>query len=166
MNTNRAVIEMLTVAALAIVLFGASSIGNNSPHRVSAFNPQPDPPAFGMLAITHEQSARLNVAETGDVQPGPCRQVEMTFFDGQGNELLRSSQCVTPGHAVFLDLNGISLVSTTPRTEIRAKVHVIEPPGDPDRNQINIVPTLEVFDNESGRTTVVLPAVQSAAMSR
>ena len=158
MNPRNASSEVIAVAMLAGVLIATAAILDRS--RVAAFNPQPDPPAFGMLGITHQQSARLNVADTREVQPGPCRQVEMTFFDGQGNVLMQSSQCVMPGHAVFVDLNGISLVSTTPRTEIRAKVHVIEPPGDPDRSRNKLVATIEVFDNETSRTIFALPAVQ------
>ena len=158
MKTRNAVSKLLTVATLAAILIAAAAILDKG--QVTAFNPQPDPPAFGMVGITHAQSARLNVADTSEVQPGPCRQVEMTFFDGEGNVLMRSSQCLMPGHAVFLDLNGISVVGTSPRTEIRATAHLIEPRSESDRNRFKIAATLEVFDNETGRTIFALPAVQ------
>jgi len=36
-----------------------------------------------MLAVTHGQTARLNVVDTMDVPPGPCREVELMFLDSE-----------------------------------------------------------------------------------
>jgi hypothetical protein len=142
--------------------------------RVRAFNPQPDPPAFGMIAVTNEQTARLNVvavggsrcASTGDVQPGPCRiQVTLTFFDANGQVLAQRVETLQSGHATFLDLNGATLGGGvigdfSPRSEVRADVQVLGQPPDGDRPAV--VPTLEVFDNfgmDVGKTRVALAAV-------
>jgi len=121
--------------------------------RVKAFNPQPDPPAFAMLGITHGQTARLNVVDTMDVPPGPCREVELMFLDSVGNIRRRSVQCLMSGHAAFLDLNGDFLEMTGNRAQIRAKVHLINPT---EGTMTNFVATIEVFDNETGRTSFVL----------
>ena len=49
-----------------------------------AFNPQPDPPGFGMFGITEFQRAHLQVAlpaiqkTRGQIPPDPCR-VELSF---------------------------------------------------------------------------------------
>jgi hypothetical protein len=153
--------------------------------RVRAFNPQPDPPAFGMIAVTNEQTARLNVvavggsrcASTGEVQPGPCRcasigdvapgpcriQATLTFFDANGQVLAQRVETLESGHAAFLDLNGATLGGGvigdfSPRSEVRADVQVLgQPPPVGDRPAV--VPTLEVFDNfgmDVGKTRVAL----------
>jgi hypothetical protein len=153
--------KALSVMALAAILLAAAAIWDNSTSRVSAFNPQPDPPALGMLGITPEQTARLNVINWGD-RSGPIPsgdrpvQVELSFFDSQGNLLLRSTETLMEGHAAFLDLNGATLfpsgdvgdaVGLSNRAEIRGGVQVLGPIPEPDRNTLNLVPTLEVFDN-------------------
>jgi len=56
------------------------------------------------------------------------------------------------GHAAFLDLNGNFLEQTDNRARSR-KVHLINPP---ERTMTNLVATIEVFDNETGRTSFIL----------
>jgi len=149
MNTRKRVLRALTLAALVGFLIASAHMGA----RVSAFNPQPDPPAFGMLAVTHGQTARLNVVDATDVPPGPCREVELMFLDSEGNIRQRSVQCLMSGRAAFLDLNGNFLEQIDNRTEIRGKVHLINPP---ERTVTNLVATIEVFDNETGKTMFIL----------
>ena len=153
MKARNASSKVITVAVLAGILIATATLLDRS--RVSAFNPQPDPPAFGMLAVTHGQTARLNVVDTMDVPPGPCREVELMFLDSMGNIRQRSVQCLMSGHAAFLDLNGDFLELIDNRAEIRGKVHLIDPS---ERTMTNFVATIEVFDNETGRTSFVLTA--------
>jgi len=151
MKARNASSKVITVAVLAAILITTATLLDRT--RVSAFNPQPDPPAFGMLAVTHGQTARLNVVDTMDVPPGPCREVELMFLDSEGNIRQRSVQCLMSGHAAFLDLNGNFLEQTDNRAEIRGKVHLINPP---ERTMTSFVATIEVFDNETGRTSFIL----------
>jgi len=96
-----------------------------------------------------------------DIPPGPCREVELMFVDSLGDIRQRSTQCLLPGHAVFLDLNGNSVEVPGLRLEIRGLVHAVPPP-DPDSNHMSLGATLEVFDNETGRTSLVLlPELQN-----
>jgi hypothetical protein len=153
MKVRNVLLKVVSVVALAAVLFAAMALLDRG--RVSAFNPQPDPPAFGMIGITNEQTARLNVVNVGEVQPGRV-QVELMFLDGQGNVLRRSTETLMPGRATFLDLDGATLPrdSGPPsaggnRTQIRAKIRLVE---DPNLTPIpigdrNLAATVEVFDN-------------------
>ena len=170
MKSHNRVSKALIVMTLASAMIVTSAIWNNRASRVSAFNPQPDPPAFGMIGITHEQTARLNVVAIASVDPGPCTptevdpgpcrvQIEMTFFNSDGDILLRSTETLTVGHATLLDLNGISLPSSTLRTELRAEADIIDS-SDPDRSLLRLIANVEVIDNETGRTTVLLPTVR------
>ena len=137
-----------------------------------------------MIGITHEQTARLNVVNwgdvsgpcrsRGDVQPGPCRvEVEFIWFDSQGNRLARSVQTLERGHAGFLDLDGATLDWSGPgdrmasnRTQIRANVRLYEDPSlqpVPSRNAANLAATVEVFDNfgpDAGKSRFAVDAFQ------
>ena len=169
MKVRNTFLRVVSLVAFAAAVFGAAAIFDQGRSRAADLNPQPDPPAFGMLGITREQTARLNVVNWGDVNPGPCRsrggevdpgpcrvQVEFMWFDSQGNILLRSTETLMPGHAAFLDLDGGTLPRDTGppsaggnRTEIRAKIRLVDdsnllpiPAGDR-----NLAATVEVFDN-------------------
>jgi hypothetical protein len=74
--TRRAV----RVAALLACGAGAVTV-------IQAFNPQPDPPGFGLIGITPEsQFARLNVSNVGipGISLGGSCEVQLSFGDGQG----------------------------------------------------------------------------------
>ena len=151
--------KLFAVALLSLTLVGSAASQSDK----SA--PQPDPVSipcptcrfnFGMFGFIRTQTARLNIVDAGDVQPGPCRRAELEFLDSQSNILARSVECLMPGHAVSLALNGNSLESSTNRAEIRATVR-LEPPGDPDRRTSSLVATVEVFDNATGRTAFLVP---------
>ena len=104
MKVRKVILKVVSVVAFATAVFGAAAILDQGRSRAADFNPQPDSPAFvyGMIGITREQTARLNVVNWGDVNPGPCRssgevqpgpcrvEVEFIWFDSQGKRLARS----------------------------------------------------------------------------
>ena len=137
--------------------------------RVRAFNPQPDPPAFGLVSVNPGQTLRLNVVNRlspptdpdrlgrstlhamlafdmyrADVPPGPCATAHR-FADRQSCEVT-----LAPGEAASFDL--------TSATEI-GLMQVMPAVQDDDRNQSPaLVYTVEVREN--GKTILLLPAVQ------
>jgi hypothetical protein len=158
MITKRVKPQFLTIAASAVLLIILVTALDT--HKTAAFNPQPDPPAFGMIAITPDQTARLNVVRTEPPgNPDRPMTVELTFFDSDGMSLLRSTATVRAGRAVFLDLAGFTVPRTGMRTEIRGSVHIVTSLPEPDRNRVNLVANIEIFDTETGKTMVVLPAI-------
>jgi hypothetical protein len=134
-----------------------------------AFNPQPDPPGFGLLGISINETLRLNVSNvSGTPQtfpPDPYR-VEITFVDAAGAELLPAVQTtLAPGQSTSVDLNGATLLgsvtstdsfttdstSLTLREEVRPVVRIIPTttnrlPPDP------CISTIELIDNQTGKT--------------
>jgi hypothetical protein len=120
----------------------------------AAFNPQPDPPGFGMVGIVRDQTAGLSVVNIGGLSPPePDAPVELLFLDGAGTTLARAVVTAAGGTAAFLDLRGDSLAISDPdeRMQIRAVVRAV---GD---QRPSLVPTLELFDTATGRTTVSYP---------
>ena len=84
---------VLGVAAGALVVGAAWT-------TLVAFDPQPDPPAFGVISITPDQTIRLNaVCSEHGVKgtPAPCR-AELMFHDAAGN-VLASQTCTAAARA-------------------------------------------------------------------
>ena len=137
------------------------ALGLISSAKVQAFNPQPEPPGFGMAGITAGQTLRFNVSNVQlpparGFPPGPCR-VELTFFDGAGNQLVPAVQTtLAPGVSTHLDLRGDDVTNRDfPRREVRPAFRFINnsaggndsafPPGP-------CVSSMEIIDNLTGKT--------------
>ena len=86
----------VAAASIAVIL-GVGVLSRSA----TAFNPQPDPPRFGMVGLADGQTARLNLVNLGiptatGIPPGPCR-AHLKFFDGDGNLLAAQPVDLKPG---------------------------------------------------------------------
>jgi len=112
-----------------------------------AFNPMPEPPAFGIVSINADQTIRLNVVcwehEVAGMPPSPCSG-ELMFHDTEGNIVARQIVRLRPGGATLLDF------SVGARTSPALLVG-IDPCWIPDPSSGRALPTVEVFDSASGR---------------
>jgi hypothetical protein len=138
----------LGIAAGALVLGAAWT-------TLVAFDPQPDPPAFGVVTITPDQTIRLNAvcSEHGvkGTPPDPCR-AELMFHDAAGNVLASTVVRLKPGQATSLDYTlGV-------RTDALERVGII-PCILPDPEGGRMLPTAEVIDNTTGRTAFLVNPV-------
>jgi hypothetical protein len=127
--------------------------------RVKAFNPQPDPPAFGLIGVDPFETARLNAVCAdgplpGEVAPGPC-DIVLVFRDISGRALKQMTATLLPGQGTSLDLRGAEVLSPTAVGDFagrRVDVHPwIRPAG-----RGFIFATVEVFDNLTGRVDAAL----------
>ena len=164
MTPRQVLTRLLSVGLLVPMLAGTAASQSGKPAQPDLVT---DPCSlcrfdFGVFGVVRSQTARLNVVETGEVQPGPCRRVELRFLDQQGNTLAQSVECLTPGRAVALILNGGSLEGL--RSEIRGQVRYA-PIDDTTANRGNLVATTEVVDNSNGRTAFLVPAIQSIVLN-
>jgi hypothetical protein len=124
---------------------------------------------FGMIGLARGQTARLNVVNlrstpTVELTPDqvvtlvPCS-IRLRFVDQRGNTIARSVENIVPGTGAFLDL---PFAEATPRgfegkrIEIRAIVRALGRPED-ERRRCATLATLEIFDSETGRTSVIYP---------
>jgi len=139
--------QIKTLAAGLAV--GAAALGAMS-GTATAFNPQPEPPGFGIVSINPDQTIRFNVVcwehVVDGVPPGPC-QGEMMFHDMTGNIVARQSVRLAPGEATFLDF------TFGERTSLGNLVG-INPCWIPDPTSGRALPTAEVFDTMSGRVAL------------
>jgi hypothetical protein len=139
------------------------------------FNPQPDPPAFGLISLNPGQSLRLNVVNTLPPPTDPGRLGSATRHAMLGFDMYRadgrtftsdvSGPCftahhfadrqscevmLTPGEAASFDFTSAAEMGIT---------QVLPAVQDDDRNKNPaLVYTLEV--REGGKVIQLLPAVQ------
>jgi len=143
MNSKNISIRWTTLTALGIALVFLFSAHAKSVQAFDQTDEKPSP----MVGLARGQTARLNVVNIGDPNLEPC-EVQMVFYDSQGEALARDVQKLDPGVATFLDLGYSDVGDPTLRVQIRSWVKVVV--GDP-----NIcLSSLEIFDDETGKTTV------------
>jgi hypothetical protein len=120
---------------------------------------------FALIGIAAGQSARVNALNAARLDPAGTRTcgVILQFQDSQGQVLTQSTVSLAPGKSASLDLSYDSLKATDLRVQIRAVLiygysgGANPPPGVLNRTACdNLVPSLEVYDNASGRTSLIL----------
>ena len=162
--------RLATVLAL-VVLAALMTLGiSHVERRVQAQSSNPPPIgdriSFGMLGVARGQTARLNVTNAGETHGIT---VHWRFLDSDG-EVLRTqdgqpvqrTMTLEPGHSAFLQINADDFIG---RNEVRLNFRplVIVQPPPVDGTQAYppgpTVPTLEVIDNATARTTLLYPGV-------
>jgi len=121
----------------------------------TAFNPQPDPPGFGLVSVTPDQALRLNAVcsahGVNGTPPDPCR-AELMFHNVAGDVISSRFVELQPGQAAFIE------VSPGLRTAAGERVGII-PCIIPGPDSGRLLPTAEVFNTETGETSLFINPV-------
>jgi hypothetical protein len=106
------------------------------------------------VGITFGQTARLNFADIGETRGFI---INWRFIDADGVTVAQSERPLTVpfGKMISVDLDRDTLRRPDPRVQIRVEVEVLTP-GNPGKN---LSTSLEVFDNDTGKTTVFVIAI-------
>ena len=112
-----------------------------------------------MIGVAGGQTARLSVVNSSPLK-GFCL-VELVFVDAEGNIVKSSREQIDQGKSRRLDLDRDTVQSPENRIQIRAVVNVTRGPLDPDAAACIPISSVEVFDNETGRTTIILTQAQA-----
>src|SRR5262249_33837954 len=153
MHSKRTSAKLFVAVLLTAMFVATAAIWNST--RVKAFNPQPDPPAV-LFGITRDQTARLNVANVNGNSTAPIV-VQFNFSDAGGQVLAQSVQSIEGGHAMSFDLDGAAVIPMEiGRIELVGQVKFLVAPSNPDRNTPGIMPTIEVIDNLTAKTSWAL----------
>jgi hypothetical protein len=121
---------------------------------------------FGAVGLANLQVARLNVVNIGDptiTPPGPCR-VGLSFLDDQGvivnyrNGRPAATELDLPkGVSRSLDMSAAAIIIDGVRRQFRGLVVLPPPPTNGSADPCaNVIPTLEIFEQRTGRTTLFL----------
>ena len=125
---------------------------------------------FGMLGLTAGQTARLNVVNVGVATgtPLPCV-LALAFLDSNSKILKQTFVSLKSGQSALLDLAGNEAGNASAqnghKTDSAQRVPIrgigynpLLAPGSaiPQPLSCNLVPTLELFDTDTGRTVAIL----------
>ena len=120
---------------------------------------------FALVGIAVGQSAGVNVVNLAapDTANASSCSVNLQFLDPQGAVLKQTTVNLMPGTASTLNLSYAELSSSNVRTEIRGVLRFgyvggANPP-QPIVQQTacaHLVPSLELYDNDTGRTSLIL----------
>ncbi len=127
--------------------------------------PVTDTRTSGVVGIAQGQAARFNVLRPNETATATCSAV-LTYFDGAGTRLKTSVVTVAPGTVGYLDLfSDIDLaLPADQRKQIRVTVAVpvVTPSATSSTTTVKavpvcrLIPTLEIFDELTGKASVVL----------
>jgi hypothetical protein len=127
--------------------------------------PVTDTRTSGAVGIAQGQTARFNVLRPDATATAACSAV-LTYFNGAGKQLKTSTITIAPGTLGYLDLfsNADLALATDQREQIRVTVAVpvTTPPPSSSSTTVTavpvcrLIPTLEIFDEVTGRTSIVL----------
>ena len=127
--------------------------------------PGTDTRTSGAVGISQGQTARFNVLRPNEAATATCSAV-LTYFDGTGKQLKTSTVTVAPGTIGYLNLFSDTdlALAADQRKQIRVTVAVpVELPSYSSTSTTTkavpvcrLIPTLEIFDEVTGRTSVVL----------
>jgi hypothetical protein len=139
MKTPNTKTKRVSLIALAVVIACVCIVSR----RAAGAEDKLDFLAFGVVGITPGQTVRLHAVSVGvpDVQ-----NVELMFFDSQGNLLGHSFERLLPGRAASLDFTPIDVRFN--RMEIYSVMRFVN--GSPRRGYV--IPTAEVIDDSTGKT--------------
>ena len=112
------------------------------------FNPQPDPPGFGIVGMMVSETMRLHAFcedhTIGGIPPGPCS-VQLTFTNGSNTALKTTTLSLQPGHYGKLDLPGTDLKWSS--GQVRQEIH-----PNIEFESGRVIVTVQTFDTATGQT--------------
>jgi hypothetical protein len=126
--------------------------------------PVTDTRTSGAVGIAQGQTARFNVLRPNETAAATCSAV-LTYFDGAGTQLKTSTVTVAPGAVGYLDLfsDADLALAVNQRRQIRVTVAVpVAPPASSSSTTAKVapvcrlIPTLEIFDEVTGKASLVL----------
>jgi hypothetical protein len=106
----------------------------------------------GMVGLTTGQTARLNVLNPGALAPAVATvcAAQLSFLNAQGTVLKTTSVTVPPGESMSYNLDrDVDLIVSDLRVQVRAVIAYTS-------NTCALLPTLEVFNDDTGRTQFVV----------
>jgi hypothetical protein len=149
--TKRAVVLRGLACAVTVAIGGLWAARRADAIVVIGGKPAVD---TGMFGIGIGQTARVHILNITDpAVPAPPCNVEVRFFDAQGDLLGESRLSVLPGRAAFADHTDPTL-RLGQRKHLRASV--LQQPPDPAQPTPACVMTAEAFDNVTGRAGIII----------
>lgn len=113
----------------------------------------------GTVVIAKGQTARLNVVNTG--QTGTT--IVIALVEETERIVVESKKTLAAGQAVMLEFSKDSLIREENRIQLYGLIKFVDTVDT--RIADKIIPTLEILDNETGKTIFRLPAIQKVRIA-
>ena len=155
MKTRNTFSKALSLGALIGIMVAIIGLAT----RVSAYREVDAKPEFGMGMITliPGQNARLNAVNV-DNGIRPCR-VELAFYDSNGRQIGETQRAnLATGQAISSDVFGARTPGFDGALQVRGEVRGFAD-ADGTKNDCTVIPTLEVFDQQTKGTLFMHPGV-------
>ena len=127
--------------------------------------PVTDTRTSGAVGIAQGQTARFNVLHPNETATATCSAV-LTYFAGDGTQLKTSVVTVAPGTVGYLDLFSDADLALAVNQRKQIRVTVAVPVAVPSSSSSSttakavpvcrLIPTLEIFDEVTGKASIVL----------
>ena len=161
MNTRTILSFALALSALFILVINIFT-GGAAAHDI----PRSGSPGFGLVTLASGQGLRLNLVNTRIAQPNlppsPCI-ARVTFVDSEGNQIGNAQTSeLGPGESLSTEATELVAAGRMVATRLRPVVQVSDSTTIGSENHLPpspCVPTLEVFDVDSGRTSFLMDGV-------
>jgi hypothetical protein len=157
MKTKRYVTALAVLGALGVmaVLVGTRARAQDVPPMVATGQ-------FGMVGAVQGETARLTVSNINLLPPDQCR-AALAFVDASGEllrrpdgTLVRKEVMLEAGHSASLQVNAGALLGRDERRlDLRPVLFVA--PSDPSTPSDPCVASVEIIQNATGRTRLVVP---------
>jgi hypothetical protein len=155
-KTKRYVAGLSVIGAL-VVMAGA---------RVRAQDVSPMVPTgqFGMMGAIRGEVARLNVSNIKTSPPDPCHAI-LAFVDASGDVLLRPDGSpvrwevtLAAGQSAFLQIHAANFIGRD-ETRLNFRPVLSVAPPDPYYPPDPCMPSLEIIENATGQTRLLIPGI-------
>jgi hypothetical protein len=161
----------LTITTLLVALAALMTLGVFRGTRKALAQEQPPTPAvnrlsFGMIGIAQGQTARLNVTNPDETR-GMIVNWKLVDSDGEvlhrrDGQPIERTMTLAAGHSAFLQVNADNLLGRDElRLNFRAVVtfHQADPTDNNPFPPDPCMPSVEIINNVSGKTTFTLSAL-------
>lgn len=145
-------LRFATVLAMALLFAFLGGFWTSRNHSVYAqfFNPQPDPPGFGIIGVIVSETARVNVLcidhKIAGTPPDPCT-VQIQFRNASNTVLKGATLSLNPGQYGHVDVAASSLKFPDGQNRLELRPNVEFQSG-------HVLATAETFDTNTGQTHV------------
>ena len=119
---------------------------------------------FGMMGAIRGEVARLNVSNINAYPPDPCHAI-LAFVDASGDVLLRPDGSpvrrevtLAAGQSAFLQVHAANFIGRD-ETRLNFRPVIQVTPPDPLYPPDPCVPSLEIIENATGQTRLLIPGV-------
>jgi len=152
----RTVLSTRKLQIAAVLVCGIGAVGVTKAFSPQDFNPQPDPPRYGLIGVTPaSQYLRLNVTNQAPASANGAAscQVQLSFGNGQAETLKQGTVAtLAEGKSLMLDITSADLTPVTGALAPTTRYELL--PAVRTAGACSLVSSVEIVATETAQTSV------------